>query len=108
MPAGREDANVRMLGTGRPFYCELVNPRSVNFSQHDYLKMQEEINNLPTKESVQVRDLTLIDGYAPDETVGEDITLKTFYFKKDLIPRLSRKASSLNGKLIGNVSKIEE
>ncbi|KAF9431946.1 putative tRNA pseudouridine synthase Pus10 [Entomortierella beljakovae] len=25
--AGREDANVRMLGNGRPFYIELINPR---------------------------------------------------------------------------------
>lgn len=33
--AGREDADVLMLGSGRPFYYELVNPRNVTVTQED-------------------------------------------------------------------------
>ena len=31
--AGREDVDVRMLGTGRPFIVELVNPRTRQLSK---------------------------------------------------------------------------
>ena len=30
--SGREDVDVRMLGTGRPFVVEFINPRRVNFT----------------------------------------------------------------------------
>lgn len=59
--AGREDANVRMLGTGRPFYCELINPRVAKFTQEEYNSMQHTINSSDTKDAVQLRDLTLIN-----------------------------------------------
>lgn len=59
--AGREDANVRMLGTGRPFYCELINPRVAKFTQEEYNAMQHTINTSDTKDAVQLRDLTLIN-----------------------------------------------
>ncbi|KAI7872191.1 hypothetical protein BDF14DRAFT_1717558 [Spinellus fusiger] len=58
--AGREDANVRMLGTGRPFYLELINPHKPTLSQEEYTAMEEEINQLPTKADIQVRHLTRI------------------------------------------------
>ena len=35
--SGREDVDVRMLGTGRPFVVELINPRRVNFT-HEQMK----------------------------------------------------------------------
>ncbi|KAI8369818.1 hypothetical protein EDC96DRAFT_478627 [Choanephora cucurbitarum] len=57
--AGREDANVRMLGTGRPFYFEVVNPRVPRLADSDYQKMEDEINNQPQhKAFVQVRHLS--------------------------------------------------
>ncbi|RUS25652.1 LOW QUALITY PROTEIN: hypothetical protein BC938DRAFT_471838 [Jimgerdemannia flammicorona] len=59
--AGREDANVRMLGSGRPFYLELINPRSPNQPHKLYLVMQDEINSAPDAEAVKVRDLTKIE-----------------------------------------------
>ncbi|CEI86201.1 hypothetical protein RMCBS344292_00645 [Rhizopus microsporus] len=60
--AGREDANVRMLGTGRPFYLELVNPRIPRLSDEEYKKLEDEINQSPVhKDAVQVRHLTCID-----------------------------------------------
>lgn len=59
--AGREDANVRMLGTGRPFYLELINPRVAKFTQEEYDTMQNAINSSDTKDAVQLRDLTNIN-----------------------------------------------
>ncbi|KAF9160922.1 putative tRNA pseudouridine synthase Pus10 [Actinomortierella ambigua] len=59
--AGREDANVRMLGSGRPFYIELINPRRGAETVTDvmYWVLEQEINQaIPDK--VQVRKLTQI------------------------------------------------
>ncbi|KAK4513766.1 uncharacterized protein ATC70_005772 [Mucor velutinosus] len=59
--AGREDANVRMLGTGRPFYLELINPRTPRLSDEEYRQIEQEINNQPIhKDNVQVRHLGYI------------------------------------------------
>lgn len=60
VPAGREDANVRMLGTGRPFYCELSNPRHTMLTGNEYQQMQDEINSSETKDAVQIRDLSAV------------------------------------------------
>ncbi|KAI8139659.1 hypothetical protein BJV82DRAFT_563459 [Fennellomyces sp. T-0311] len=77
--SGREDANVRMLGTGRPFYCELVNPRKLRFDKSEYAAMQDEINSLPSKDAVQLRDLTAID-QADTKIIkeGEEFKRKTY------------------------------
>ncbi|KAJ3145732.1 putative tRNA pseudouridine synthase Pus10 [Geranomyces michiganensis] len=40
----REDADVLMLGRGRPYYLELINPRNTRVTQADMLACQEEIN----------------------------------------------------------------
>ncbi|KAI9281080.1 hypothetical protein BY458DRAFT_430091 [Sporodiniella umbellata] len=59
--AGREDANVRMLGTGRPFFLELINPRIPRLTDQEYQELENEINESPEhKNSVQVRHLTYI------------------------------------------------
>lgn len=59
--AGREDANVRMLGTGRPFYLELINPRTPRLSDEQYKQIEQEINSQPIhKDNVQVRHLGYI------------------------------------------------
>jgi tRNA pseudouridine synthase 10 len=56
--AGREDANVRMLGSGRPFYLELVNPRKPRLSDEEYKQIQEEVNSSEIhKDAVQVKRL---------------------------------------------------
>jgi tRNA pseudouridine synthase 10 len=57
--AGREDANVRMLGTGRPFYCELMNPRRPLLSAEEYQLMEHEIN-AANGDVVQVRQIQSI------------------------------------------------
>jgi tRNA pseudouridine synthase 10 len=38
--SGREDVDVRMLGTGRPFVVEFINPRRVNFTVEQLTMMQ--------------------------------------------------------------------
>lgn len=51
-----------MLGTGRPFYFEVVNPRKPRLSDEEYKKLEEEINSQPLhKDNVQVRDLQYIE-----------------------------------------------
>ena len=52
--SGREDVDVRMLGTGRPFAVELSNPRNVCLSQEDLKKVQESINKSTDLIAVQL------------------------------------------------------
>ncbi|KAJ3184936.1 putative tRNA pseudouridine synthase Pus10 [Geranomyces variabilis] len=42
--SGREDADVLMLGRGRPYYLELINPRNTVVTQAEMAACQEEIN----------------------------------------------------------------
>lgn len=53
--AGREDIDVRMLGNGRPFLVELINPRVTCLSEQFFTDLQREINS--SSEDVAVRDL---------------------------------------------------
>ena len=56
--SGREDVDVRMLGLGRPFLFELVNPRKVYFSKEEMAKIEESIN--ASTQDVFVRDLQIV------------------------------------------------
>ena len=51
--AGREDIDVRMLGTGRPFILELINPKIRTF---DLKKIQNKVNKT-NKKKIKVSDL---------------------------------------------------
>ena len=42
--AGREDVDVRMLGSGRPFCLELIDAKRVHFSDADVAEMQRVAN----------------------------------------------------------------
>lgn len=53
--AGREDVDVRTLGTGRPFVVEIKNPRRAYRPADDYADLQEEINRQTTL--IRVRDI---------------------------------------------------
>jgi len=55
---GREDVDVRMLGSGRPFVIEFINPRRVTFTAEDMADIQRDINARTT--DVAVRDLQLV------------------------------------------------
>lgn len=53
--SGREDVDVRMLGNGRPFLVEFINPRNISFAQDDLAKIQVEINDATNL--IEVRQL---------------------------------------------------
>lgn len=50
--AGREDVDVRMLGNGRPFLVEFINPRVTRFNESFFEDLQREINSSTTDISV--------------------------------------------------------
>ena len=54
LASGREDVDVRMLGSGRPFAVELSNPKSVSLSQEDIHKVHELINRSTDLIAVQL------------------------------------------------------
>lgn len=56
--SGREDVDVRMLGTGRPFLIEIINPHWSNDDNNIIAKIKEFINQ--THQDVQVRDLQFV------------------------------------------------
>lgn len=58
LSSGREDVDVRMLGRGRPFACELLNPHRVIFSEEDIRNIEQSINN--SNLDVFVRDLQFV------------------------------------------------
>ncbi|KAJ2077767.1 hypothetical protein H4R24_004928 [Coemansia sp. RSA 988] len=61
--SGREDADVRMLGNGRPFYIECINPR---IKKHSVARICQIQDTLVSKNSpVQVRNLQIIQ---PNDT----------------------------------------
>ena len=43
--SGREDVDVLMLGEGRPFLLELINPMNVSLNTEEMQKIQEDINS---------------------------------------------------------------
>ena len=55
--SGREDVDVRMLGRGRPFVLEVVNPRNRDLSLNSLSSIEKDINS--ARLDVNVRDLQL-------------------------------------------------
>jgi len=75
--SGREDVDVRMLGRGRPFLFELINPRQVHLSQDELTKMQQSINE--STQDVFVRDLQIVSKASINALKeGEDQKKKTY------------------------------
>ncbi|XP_076442990.1 tRNA pseudouridine synthase Pus10-like isoform X2 [Babylonia areolata] len=56
--SGREDVDVRMLGLGRPFVVELINPHRIKFSPEDLKAIQKETN--AKTDSIGIRDLQIV------------------------------------------------
>ena len=56
--SGREDIDVQMLGNGRPFMVQILNPKRV-LNQSILTNIQKETNQ-SNKELVQIRDLQLV------------------------------------------------
>lgn len=56
--AGREDLDVRMLGVGRPFVLELVNPHKLNLNNINLVKLiEDQIKGESVELSVQINNL---------------------------------------------------
>ncbi len=62
--AGREDADVRMLGDGRPFLIEFINPKCVNFTEKQLQEIQNQIFT-NSKGAVTVKYLQKASKYTP-------------------------------------------
>ncbi len=62
--SGREDVDVQMLGTGRPFLVELLNPKNISFSKENLEIVEQEINKSTT--DIQVRNLSQVSKEATD------------------------------------------
>ena len=58
--AGREDVDVRMLGSGRPFVLELINAKRINFDSDDVLRMEQAANE-SAKDRVEISKLRKAD-----------------------------------------------
>eukprot|EP01101_Sappina_pedata_P001841 TRINITY_DN11931_c0_g1_i1.p1 TRINITY_DN11931_c0_g1~~TRINITY_DN11931_c0_g1_i1.p1 ORF type:complete len:196 (-),score=92.39 TRINITY_DN11931_c0_g1_i1:48-635(-) len=44
MSAGREDIDVRMMGTGRPYIIEVINPKKIKHTVEEYQAIERKIN----------------------------------------------------------------
>jgi tRNA pseudouridine synthase 10 len=55
--SGREDANVLMLGDGRPFYFECKDPKILDLSLQELQELQSEINQ---QDMIQVNALSIV------------------------------------------------
>lgn len=59
--SGREDVDVRCLGTGRPFVVEFINPCRTKFTRSEMKELQAAINS--NTKLVALRDLQVVDRY---------------------------------------------
>ena len=77
--AGREDADVRMLGEGRPCLLEVVNPRRVEFSDNDFRAWSEDIYAKAGKQ-VELLNIAIVDGEKAAAVLknGEDGKSKSY------------------------------
>lgn len=89
--SGREDVDVRMLGDGRPFAIELINPRKASVSADVLRAIQDGINGKTGEDAdlVGCRDLQMVDkGDMLQLKEGEETKSKTYccvvWTEKDL------------------------
>lgn len=74
--SGREDIDVRMLGRGRPFAIELVNPKRTKFSYEVLRDIENEINSNP---QVTVKHLqNVIKEQLKELKSGEENKIKVY------------------------------
>jgi len=58
LSSGREDVDVRMLGNGRPFAVEILNPKKTALSDTEIEALEQEINT--STDQVAVHDLQIV------------------------------------------------
>uniref|UniRef100_H3CCH7 tRNA pseudouridine synthase Pus10 n=1 Tax=Tetraodon nigroviridis TaxID=99883 RepID=H3CCH7_TETNG len=75
--SGREDVDVRTLGTGRPFAVELLNPHRSRVSRAEMRQLQETINS--SSDKIRVRDLQMVTREATSRMKeGEEEKTKSY------------------------------
>ncbi|RDD40314.1 putative tRNA pseudouridine synthase Pus10 [Trichoplax sp. H2] len=75
--SGREDIDVRMLGKGRPFIAEILNPRSPFMTKMEVLQLQNKINF--ATDSIKVKDLQMVKRWDASKLKdGEENKTKTY------------------------------
>lgn len=74
--SGREDIDVRMLGRGRPFAIELVNPKKTKFSHEILREIENDINN---DTQISVKHLQIVSKDELKELKsGEELKIKVY------------------------------
>lgn len=108
--SGREDVDVRMLGTGRPFSIELINPQYTKVTQEEIDALMEKLN-MEHGENISLRDMQII---SKDDLKyikqGEELKKKTYealcVSKKPLTDELLRNISSCTPLVINQKTPI--
>ena len=99
--AGREDADVLMLGTGRPFYFEILQPKVNTCTQSDMDLLQKVVNE-SGKGKILVRDLQIV-------TRGDtDVLKKSASTKRKFYSCVIRLSSKLDEEMLDRVSEMKE
>jgi len=57
--SGREDVDVRTLGKGRPFACEVINPKRTIFTPARMLELEKKINS--STEDISVNSIQVVE-----------------------------------------------
>ncbi|KAK2184310.1 hypothetical protein NP493_270g00024 [Ridgeia piscesae] len=75
--SGREDVDVKMLGSGRPFVMDMTSPHRVTVRPEELDKLQKEINSSTTE--IAVRDLQIVTREETNRLKeGEMLKTKTY------------------------------
>lgn len=89
--SGREDIDVRMLGRGRPFAIELVNPKRTKFSYELLRKIENKINTNPQVTVKHLQNVT--KDQLKELKSGEEFKIKVYQalcFTKGELPDLEK------------------
>lgn len=101
---GREDVDVRMLGNGRPFVLEILNPKK---RELDLSKMKEQIN-AATKDSIEISNLRFSDRNEVNRLKDAGFRKKYRVVLKGKNPinneKLKKAAQTLQGKTINQLT----
>ncbi|KAJ3225744.1 putative tRNA pseudouridine synthase Pus10 [Chytriomyces hyalinus] len=99
--AGREDVDVLMLGSGRPFYLEIVNPRVLDASPLE-LKQVQDLVNSENDGKIKVSDLQLVGKHDTKPLKDSAATKRKSY------STLVRLSSGVTMAQLNEISKLKD
>ena len=128
--SGREDSDVLMLGTGRPFYFELIKPKIIKMNQNDITSLEDLINK-KADSKIFIRDLQLVSkldtnclkdsastkcksysilvrlpGIISNESLDKLSSQKDLQIQQQNPLRVARRADLLREKVIHNITVV--